>query len=452
MDKVSELLNKIRSLEIVNTNNQLMNDLNNAEKYISNEKYLGICSGLCEVFSHVYLVVNVVNCLWKECILNSKSVKNLNDIFCIDYKKLNSEKDRIAKLWIQFLDSVTMNHDECAKSKKILKDIDIANSNDDIYDLKIKLFELSDAIMYRMYSPKLLKPIKDIFNYYMKEKSNLDAYCKLLGNIKKLYRGLKSSERHIGYVTDAKIFIPKRGGLNRFNPPYKNYIYLSFSKIQGCEKKIPVSKSGILNASELTCVKEMQARPNINKNISLLQFMPIPETKNLKILDLSFFEYSYGNGVLFNILSNMLEDYTYFKNNEDKFKNKICHWQAKKIPNLKFKIDEMIKNQILPNSKDGREYYKYISGMIFYILSQILFKPLTKKDIRWCSYLPFHMLAKYVEEDLKLGGIMYPSTRMMEENLKGYNLVLFNTKAVVPKKNRRIRHIYYGNDGFFEER
>lgn len=192
----------------------------------------------------------------------------------------------------------------------------------------------------------------------------------------------------------------------------------------------------MLNASELTCIQELQA--NKDTGISLLQFVPCKAMEHLKILDLAFFEYSDGEGVATNLLKQMLEKYDTDKILKD----------ANKIKRKKhLKVKKLIRKYI----PDTEELYKYISKIVFYMLSKIVFKPLKQDESRWCAYFPFHILAKYVEEELKLDGIIYASTRMMEKGYEGYNIVLFNKNAVKPLPDKKIRYIYYSNEGVFEE-
>jgi hypothetical protein len=153
------------------------------------------------------------------------------------------------------------------------------------------------------------------------EHYNLNDYCKPLGDISCLYRGLKSSSRHPGYVMNLDYFSPRRGSLNRFNPPNKNYIYLGFSRIKSCLKRLP--NVNIFNASEYTCLKEIQAIIDVNRKISLQRFVSVGRKKKLKLLDFSFFEYRNDNKALQNILDRMLIKYTTFKTNQPKMQQQI---------------------------------------------------------------------------------------------------------------------------------
>lgn len=223
---------------------------------------------------------------------------------------------------------------------------------------------------------------------------------------------------------DTDRFIPWPNKTNnRWNPPGKTYLYLSFA-----EEKSKYSDELLL--SEYVCLQEKRAKKG--DKYSLCYFEPV--TKG-NILDLSYNDVSIGKlkGIVLDyqeemtqkLIDEMMSDphlIEKYAGNKRKLKRDIKKKQ-KKNP-----IDESIIQESY-----AKQYLKMVCNCIYKKVDE---SDESKKEK---AYKSFHILSEYLESK-GVTGIIYPCTR--DNTIAGKNLVLFRKEDAVPVENS-IREIIY---------
>lgn len=201
-------------------------------------------------------------------------------------------------------------------------------------------------------------------------------------------------------------FIPRKECTvnNRWNPPGKSFLYLSYG-----DSSHPFDED--ISLEERVCVLECRTEPNTD--CCFCNFRP---TTPGNIIDLSFNdsklavyrrlldEYTRKNAT--DIVDKLLvrSDIRYNANDERYIKNEIQK-QIHKLSDLEATVSESI----------AKQYMKMICSCIYSRVDGT-------EEEKEKAYKSFHILAKYLM-DKGITGIIYPCTR--DKNIKGKNLVLF---------------------------
>ena len=257
-----------------------------------------------------------------------------------------------------------------------------------------------------------LKTFKEIFSdvfenciskhkdKFFHELCDSDILCRVVGNDNPPF--------------DKNRFIPRTPKTNnRWNPPGKAYLYLSYSS-----KKEMFSDK--LTVNEYICLKEFRA-----KHGELYHFCDFKPRKSGLILDLSYNDISmrkiknivelHENDIKSKMLNEILNDpkaIEKYKNNKGKLKRHIRNLQNK-YPIEKSIIEESF----------AKQYLKMICSCIYKKVDET--DELKKEQ----AYKSFQILALYLEEQ-GVTGIIYPCTRTRE--VIGKNLVLFDVNDAEP--------------------
>lgn len=224
---------------------------------------------------------------------------------------------------------------------------------------------------------------------------------------------------------DESRFIPwdNIDNMNRWNPPGKTYLYLSFDE---SERKY----NDELSVSEYICLEEYRAEKD-NK-YSFCHFKPI---KKGRILDLSY------NDVELWKLEMALDRYQEIV--KDLFVNSTLSDQAelKKMGTTKRSVKRYIKKNVDETIIDRSIIEKAIAKTYLKMVCNTIYKKVDEDDNagKEKAYKSFHILAGYLESK-GITGIIYPCTRT--KKIIGKNLVLFNRYDAVPIKDS-IREIIY---------
>lgn len=224
---------------------------------------------------------------------------------------------------------------------------------------------------------------------------------------------------------DESRFIPwdNKDNMNRWNPPGKTYLYLSFDKN---ERKY----NDELSVSEYICLEEYRAEKG-NK-YSFCHFKPV---KKGRILDLSY------NDVELWKIEMALDRYQEIL--KDLFVNSTLSDQAelKKMGTTKRSVKRYIKKNVDETIIDRSIIEKAIAKTYLKMICNTIYKKVDEDDNagKEKAYKSFHILAGYLESK-GITGIIYPCTRT--KKIIGKNLVLFNRYDAVPIKNS-IREIIY---------
>lgn len=228
-----------------------------------------------------------------------------------------------------------------------------------------------------------------------------------------------------GWRWDEKRFIPwdNRSNVNRWNPPGKTYLYLSFEKQ---EKRF----SDKLSINEYICLEECRAQKG-----DKYSFCNFSAVKGGKILDLSY---------------NDVEYWKYLRDLE-KYGEKI----KKSIVTSILSDPEKIKEMGTTNESTGRYLKRHVDNSAFErdfieintakqylkLVCNAIYKKVDENDNsgKMKAYKSFHILAQYLEKK-GITGIIYPCTRT--KKIVGKNLVLFNKNDAKPIAGS-IREIVY---------
>ena len=256
-----------------------------------------------------------------------------------------------------------------------------------------------------------MKSFKEIFDriFTMCLNNNKDKFFHKLSGTDVLCRVVNDK-----YIINKERFIPWDNAytLNRWNPPGKTYLYLSFAE----KDEIYDSK---LKVSEYICLEEYRAEKN-NKYY-FCNFRPVKEGV---IFDLSYNDVTlrriknilldYQDSMVAKIIEELLSNQTAVQKykNKNKVIKDIKKWQARN------KLDKDILEECM-----AKQYLKMICSCIYKKVDE------TDDEKKEVAYKSFWMIAQYLEEK-GVTGIIYPCTRTNKIN--GKNLVLFNKYDAEP--------------------
>ena len=224
-----------------------------------------------------------------------------------------------------------------------------------------------------------------------------------------------------GHNTDR--FIPRPNkAQNRWNPPGRTYLYLSFSET-------PQTYSNEFSLNEYICLEEYRAKrgekysfcsfePLVDGNILDLSYNDVELTEIIRSMDI------YGREIEKKVLAELTADSKKVKQYVKKPK------ELKK--EIKFKIEKHYNRKVVEDAV-AKQYLKMVCNTIY--------KKVDEKDEigKEKAYKSFHVLSKYLESK-GVTGIIYPCTRT--NKVLGKNLVLFNPADAKPI-GESIREIIY---------
>ena len=224
-----------------------------------------------------------------------------------------------------------------------------------------------------------------------------------------------------GHNTDRFISWPSKTN-NRWNPPGKQYLYLSFGK-----KEEPYSSE--LSVSEYICLEEYRAKSN--EKYSFCHFAPAIKGN---ILDLSYNDTSitqiksiidiYYNESVQSMISQLLSE----SNAQQKYQNKR---KLKKSVLRKIQGNPIDKGILVESF--AKQYLKMICSCIYKKVGE------TDENKREMAYKSFHILSEYLESK-GVTGVIYPCTRTNQ--IQGKNLVLFDVNDAIPIANSIREYVY----------
>lgn len=224
-----------------------------------------------------------------------------------------------------------------------------------------------------------------------------------------------------GHKADRFVPWPSKTN-NRWNPPGKQYLYLSFS-----DKAMQYTEQ--LSINEYICLEEYRA--HIGGVYSFCHFKPIVEGN---ILDLSY------NDVSLTKIKKIVDDYA--NNSVQKMVDKLlanpnAYEKYKNKKSLKKDIKAvMSKNPVDSNILEesyAKQYLKMVCNCVYKKVDE------TDEDKKEKAYKSFHILSEYLESK-GVTGIIFPCTRT--NKIIGKNLVLFNVKGAEPTETS-IREFVY---------
>lgn len=296
--------------------------------------------------------------------------------------------------------------------EKFVSDVRLQNSRNIIekqWDNIICAAENSDKAFIDIFDDVFSKCIDQYDDVFFHALSDSDVLCRVVS----------------GWGWDESRFIPwdNKDKMNRWNPPGKTYLYLSFDKN---ERKY----NDELSVSEYICLEEYRAKKG-NK-YSFCHFKPI---KKGRILDLSY------NDVELWKIEMALDRYQEIV--KDLFVNSTLSDQAelKKMGTTKRSVKRYIKKNVDETIIDRSIIEKAIAKTYLKMVCNTIYKKVDEDDNagKEKAYKSFHILAGYLESK-GITGIIYPCTRT--KIIIGKNLVLFNRYDAVPIKDS-IREIIY---------
>lgn len=215
------------------------------------------------------------------------------------------------------------------------------------------------------------------------------------------------------YPINKERFIPwdNTDTINRWNPPGKTYLYLSYTKVDE-------QYNSRLKLSEYICLEEYRA--NKGERYYFCNFRP---TKKGHILNLSYNDNSlrtYKNMLINHEadLENKILEEVMNNSDIDKFQSKRKIKRAIKKTQKKYDVDKAIIEESV-----AKQYLKMICSCIYKKVDEI------DEEKREEAYKSFWILANYLEEK-GVTGIIYPCTR--DRKICGKNIVLFNKYDAEP--------------------
>lgn len=235
---------------------------------------------------------------------------------------------------------------------------------------------------------------KDKFFYKLKD---TDVLCRVVEGL--------------GYGADRFIPWPSKTN-NRWNPPGKQYLYLSFN-----DKETPYDDR--LSLNEYICLEEYRAI--VGGKYSFCDFEPVIEGN---VLDLSYNDVSLTN------IKNIVTDYY----------NESLNWMINELlssPNayVDYKNKKKLKKDIIAimdkNLVDKNIIEESYAKQYLKMICSCIYKKVDEKDEnkKEKAYKSFHILSNYLESK-GVTGIIYPCTRT--KKIIGKNLVLFNVNDAKP--------------------
>lgn len=238
--------------------------------------------------------------------------------------------------------------------------------------------------------------------YVNTEKTVPGLFVKPLGSFadQTILRGRRGNRTKTEELNPPTIEVAKKNHIiNRWNPPDKRYLYVSFGEYE--------------NALE-TVEAEMRAKPGEEITVGEFKFKTDPE--KMLIADLDYDQISR------NSIFGVLEEY---KNTE--VSDIVTHFSGRKVMPSKKEIMQQIEAKrdqttIAATAFCGALTLKEICDTIFVPLDTDEDNDPDKKDK---CYKSFHILAEYYESK-GYAGISFSSTRMKLMGKTGSNLVLFD--------------------------
>lgn len=226
----------------------------------------------------------------------------------------------------------------------------------------------------------------------------------------------------IGHDKDRFIPWPAKTN-NRWNPPGKQFLYLSYSK----EKR---KHNEYLTINEYICLKEIRAQKG-----EAYSFCDFRAKVKGKILDLSYNDVSlssikrgvgnYQNNTVSKIVKEILSN----PQAKNKYRNRSILKKDIKVKMSRYKeMDKMIIEESFV-----KQYLKMICNCIYTKVDE------RDGEAKEKAYKSFHILSAYLESK-KVTGIIYPCTRT--KKIVGKNIVLFNVNDAFPISTS-IREIVY---------
>ena len=296
--------------------------------------------------------------------------------------------------------------------EKFVSDVRLENSRNIIekqWDNIICAAENSDKAFIDIFDDVFSKCIDQYDDVFFHTLSDSDVLCRVVPE----------------WGWDESRFIPwdNIDNMNRWNPPGKTYLYLSFDE---SERKY----NDELSVSEYICLEEYRAEKD-NK----YSFCHFKSIKKGRILDLSY------NDVELWKIEMALDRYQEIV--KDLFVNSTLSDQAelKKMGTTKRSVKRYIKKNVDETIIDRSIIEKAIAKTYLKMVCNTIYKKVDEDDNagKEKAYKSFHILAGYLESK-GITGIIYPCTRTKE--IIGKNLVLFNRYDAVPIKDS-IREIIY---------
>ena len=335
--------------------------------------------------------------------------------FDIDYKYIGKYTE---DMFIDYIMSIKQYsvflgvHIQPYYFEKFVSDVRLENSRNIIEKQWYKIIcaaENSDKAFIDIFDDVFSKCIDQYDDVFFHTLSDSDVLCRVVPE----------------WGWDESRFIPwdNIDNMNRWNPPGKTYLYLSFDEN---ERKY----NDELSVSEYICLEEYRAEKE-NK-YSFSHFKPI---KKGRILDLSY------NDVELWKIEMALDRYQEIV--KDLFVNSTLSDQAelKKMGTTKRSVKRYIKKNVDETIIDRSIIEKAIAKMYLKMICNTIYKKVDEDDNagKEKAYKSFHILAGYLESK-GITGIIYPCTRT--KKITGKNLVLFNRCDAVPIKDS-IREIIY---------
>lgn len=296
--------------------------------------------------------------------------------------------------------------------EKFVSDVRLENSRNIIekqWDNIICAAENSDKAFIDIFDDVFSKCIDQYDDVFFHTLSDSDVLCRVVPE----------------WGWDESRFIPwdNIDNMNRWNPPGKTYLYLSFDE---SERKY----NDELSVSEYICLEEYRAEKD-NK----YSFCYFKQIKKGRILDLSY------NDVELWKIEMALDRYQEIV--KDLFVNSTFSDQAelKKMGTTKRSVKRYIKKNVDETIIDRSIIEKAIAKTYLKMVCNTIYKKVDEDDNagKEKAYKSFHILAGYLESK-GITGIIYPCTRT--KKIIGKNLVLFNRYDAVPIKDS-IREIIY---------
>lgn len=296
--------------------------------------------------------------------------------------------------------------------EKFVSDVRLENSRNIIekqWDNIICAAENSDKAFIDIFDDVFSKCIDQYDDVFFHTLSDSDVLCRVVPE----------------WGWDESRFIPWDNiyNMNRWNPPGKTYLYLSFGEN---ERKY----SDELSVSEYICLEEYRAEKG--DKYSFCHFKPINKGR---ILDLSY------NDVELWKIEMALDKYQEIV--KELFVNSTLSDQAelKKMGTTKRSVKRYIKKNVDDTLIDRAIIEKAIAKIYLKMICNTIYKKVDEDDNagKEKAYKSFHILAGYLESK-GITGIIYPCTRT--KKIIGKNLVLFNRYDAVPIKDS-IREIIY---------
>ena len=228
---------------------------------------------------------------------------------------------------------------------------------------------------------------------------------------------------------DYDRFIPRPNRVNnRWNPPGKTYLYLSYGTTDEIEEH------GLYTANQHTCMEEM--RGSVGEKFAICRFRA---KKGLRVFDLSYNDIS--DDLLMQPMNASIDAVEKYMMNtwlpEALRNQKLVKLQQSKP----LQFEQIVKEQVRSISEReslekrvcqsiGQQYLKLICDTVFL--------PIDDEENKEEQYHSFWDMALYLECK-GIDGIIYPSTRMAKKGCISKNIVLFDITSAKPNiKSKQI--------------